>query len=591
MNEIDLTKIEQETRYLVDLVNQNPTAFAKNAAGIPALPLEISILAQNFASDKDLSAVKAYEHWLSVSPKEIWQKVAFNGSTGSDYADYIPEADLQGLTPNNVHRGFLDATSKHAGKIPNLIELNHQYMALRKIQTEFNLSEDFPMDDYQNIHIANTERFIQARLVYVVEDVENLNRPKTDLELELDAIREEFSSEHSDIKIDVGQYEKIEAKQRKRFFAGKDEKLKTKIESDLTSSLQRLIDRLDNPEISPAKKWITATFPFQAYNVVSNYSYNAENSTFAEMYCEEFGYETGCFISAKEALSRGFTKKEGEGQHFFVNRFPVDIPAWEMKDGEKVPKLKEDGSQETYRIYTIGYSMMLNIDQLDWLDDSKPDPRIKWKEKYKKGIEKEPCNQEKLEAFKAALLELNYVDVKFGQAVNAYVPSEDSILMKNENQFRNSLRFCHTFLHELAHSTGHKDRHARQTLYDYHVDVAFRGQEELIANRVAALLIQEYGLHESELKDSYEANNEVYDLGWARKAYEKDPMLIMDTIGSAQYAFKELKDKIDSQLKLMNNYELFNKKEVEFEKPEPKKEYSNDYKSKSKSTYKRRMPA
>lgn len=590
MNEIDLTKIEQETRYLVDLVNQNPTAFAKNAAGIPALPLEISILAQNFASDKDLSAVKAYEHWLSVSPKEIWQKVAFNGSTGSDYADYIPEADLQGLTPNNVHRGFLDATSKHAGKIPNLIELNHQYMAMRKVHTEFNLSEDFPMDDYQNIHIANTERFIQARLVYVVEDIENLNRPKTDLELELDSILAEINDEHSDIIIEPGKHVDIKPKPKRRLFAGSSDKTKDNIKERLEKSLQKLIDNLESPDITPAKKWITATVPFKAYNVVSGYQYNSENSAFAELYCQEFGYETGLFISPKEAFERGFTVPKGTETHFFVQRFPIDIQASEIVNGEKVLKFKEDGTPDTYRIYSIGYSLMFNADQLVWSDTTKPNPVDKWKEKYRGAIEKKPCNEEQLLAMRNALMGL---DVKYvhNHQDNAYNPSSDEVYLRNEKTFRNPLRFLHTTIHELVHWSGHPDRLGRPELQNYHLSKAFRGQEELIANRTAALLIEHFGLHESELKQDYEDNNYVYDLSWAAPVYKEDPMLIMDTIGSSQLAFNVLEKKITEQLKLMNTLHLFNQEKVTFEEPKAKTENSNDYKSKSKPTFKRRMTA
>lgn len=590
MNELDISAIEKETRYLVDLVNQNPMAFASNEAGIPAIPLEIAILAMNFAGDKDRRAVKAYESWLTNAPEHLWQETTYNGE--SDV--YIAQVDLQGLSPANVHSGFIQAIQKHTDKLPNLIQLTDDLQHRRQLFGEVAVGSAIPMDDYRNVLIFGSERLVQNRMKTLVEDIQELNRPKTDLELELDAIREEFNTGHSDIHIEPGQYEKHEFKKFNLLFAGKDDSTKDKIAGDLRDSLQRLLDRLDSPDVSPAKKWITATYPFKAYNVATNYQYNAENSTLAEMYCEEEGYETGCFISPKEAFARGLSVDKGTPTHFFVQRFPVDVPAFELKNGEKVPKLKEDGTQDSYRIYTIGYSKMYNISQLNWKGDADQDPRKAWIEKYKASIEKVPCNQEQLEAFKGALLGMNYVNVKFGQAMNAYSPSEDTILMKNENQFRNTLRFVHTYLHELAHSTGHKDRQARQTLYDYHLDTAIRGQEELIANRVAALLIDHYGLHESDLKDSYEANNEVYDLGWARRVYEKYPLAIMGTIGSASYAFKELKEKIDVQLKLTNTHELFVKQEIQFNSKEIKEENSNDKPSNGytkKSTYKRRISA
>ena len=93
------------------------------------------------------------------------------------------------------------------------------------------------------------------------------------------------------------------------------------------------------------------------------------------------------------------------------------------------------------------------------------------------------------------------------------------------------------------------------------------------------------------MKKDYEENNYVYDLSWAAPVYKEDPMLIMDTIGSSQLAFNVLEKKITDQLKLMNTLHLFNQEKVTFEEPKAKTENSNDYKSKSKSKFKRRMTA
>lgn len=591
MNELNLSEIEKETRYLVDLVNQNPMAFALNEARIPAIPLEIAILAQSFAADKDRRAVQAYELWLTNAPDELWQESTFDNGYGPDKADYIPQKHLQGLTPAGVHAGFLQAIQKHADKLPNLIEVADQYLHGRRLISEVAVGPALPMDDYGNVFIVNTERVIQSQVAGLVERVQELNRPKTDLELELDAIREEYSNEHSDIIIEPGTYKQIEQKPKKRIFAGKTQQAKDNVQAKLESSLQRLLDRLDSNDVTPEKKWITATVPFKAYNVLSNYKYSSENAAFAELYCQEAGWETGCFISPKEAFERGFTVPKGTETNPFVQRYPIELPAHEIINGQKVPKIKEDGTPETYRIFGMGYSLMFNIDQLEWKDSSRPDPRIKWKEAYKGAVEPKPCNQENLEIMRTALMDLGYVKIETNHSQNAYSPSTDTIYLRNPDTFRNVLRFNHTLLHELAHATGHPDRLARPEQADYHLDVAMRGKEELIANRVSALLIEHYGLHNSELGESYAANNEVYDLGWARKAYEKDPMLIMDTLGSAQYAFNTLKPIIDKKLEQMNVLELFQEEKVNFgEKPKADSELKAQgaYKT-NKPSYKRRM--
>lgn len=588
-DDLDLKAIEGETRFIVQLINQSPELFSKNPAGIPAIPLEILALARNYASDKDMSKVQAYETFLGDVPDEQWTITPFIGPYGEDVADYIQADNLQGLTPVNVHKGFMAGIQNHLEHVPNLAKIADHYNAGRA-SVGMNLLGDYlPVENFNEVFVANTERLLDNQYVYLMVRIEEATRPKTALEIELDKIREDFNNPHNDIKIEVGQYEQPEFKKRKRFLAGTSDASKDLVKAKLTESIQKLVDRLSNPELSDSKKWITATIPFDAYNVVTGKPYCAENQALAQMYSEEFGYETGCYISAKQAMERGFSIKGAKTQ-VFTQRFPIDLNSTEIVNGVKQNKLNADGTPETYRIFTVGYVNMINIDEITWTDKTKPDPKIKMKEAYGLGLEKKPCNQENLEIFNKALAELGYVEIKYGMEGNFFSPSGDFIGLQHENQFRNPLRLAHTMLHELAHATGHKDRQCRQTLYDYHVDPAFRGQEELIANRVAALLIEKYGLHESELKDSYEANNMVYDLGWAKRAYEKDPMSLMDTIGSAEWAFKELSDKIDNKLKQMNVLHLFQKEDVKFEGIEPKVyEGKKQYKSSNKSTNKKQV--
>lgn len=594
MSDIDLSSIEKETRYLVDLVNQNPKAFASNEAGIPAIPLELRYLAFSFASDKDLRVVDAYSNWLSDPTHLSWQTARFDNGYGTiQEALYVAQDDLQGLSPSGVHQGFIQAVQKHADKIPNLLQFIDENMTARQLYSSALCDIALPLEDYGTVFVDDTESAILDRAEHITNEIRELNRPKTDLELELDAISEEFSIGHSDIIIEPGTYKKIEPKQKKRFFAGKTEQAQDNVRAKLEESLKRLLDRLDSPEITPEKKWITATIPFKAFNVISNYKYNGENSAFAELYCQESNWDTGCFISPKEAFERGFSVPKGTATNPFVQRFPIDIPAYETVNGERVPKLKEDGTRDTYRMYSVGYSLMFNIDQLEWKDSSTPDPRIKWKETYKGAIEPIPCNQEKLEIMRDALLGLGYVKIEVGHSANAYSPSEDTVYLRKLALFRSILRLNHTLLHELAHATGHPDRLARPEQQDYHLDVAMRGKEELTANRISALLIEHFGLHKSELGESYAENNEVYDLGWARKAYEKDPMLIMDTLNSAQHGFNVLKLAIEQKLEQLNVLELFQEEKINFgdkQKSDPASKNDNEYKSK-KPTQKRRISA
>lgn len=594
MNDFDLKEIERETRFMVDLINQNPAAFSNNPAGIPAVPLDIMILAQNFASDKYLGNVKAFERFLGDIPDDQWKSVEFVGSYGDDTAHYLTSDTLQGLTPENVHKSFMEGIQSYRDSLPNVANIAEHYYGGRHTVSMVSLSDYLPVEDFNSVFIFNTERIIQNQAAGLVRDAIELTRPKTALELELHRILEDNanpSNPHDDIIISNSETPLHDFPVRKRNFAGKTDETRNSIKNKLTQSIERLLERLNNPDLNDSKKWITATIPFSAYNVVTGNAYSSENQAFAEMYSEECNYETGCYISAKQAMERGFSIAGAKTQ-VFTQRYPVELNATEIVNGVKQNKLNEDGTPQKFKFFTIGYVNMMNIDELKWTHNDKPDPRIKWKEQYRKGTERKPCNQEKLEIFIDAMLELDYVKVKFGQSSNSYDVHNDEVHMKNRNQFRNDLRFLHTMLHEMAHASGHKSRNNREKLYTYHDDIANRGEEELTANRICALVIEKYGLHESELKDSYEANNLVYDLGWAKRAYEKNPLSLLDTIGNAEFGFKSLQQAIDAKLEQKNVLHLFTKNDVEFEGMEPKTQVAKkDYNRSNKSTYKQKVTA
>lgn len=80
-----------------------------------------------------------------------------------------------------------------------------------------------------------------------------------------------------------------------------------------------------------------------------------------------------------------------------------------------------------------------------------------------------------------------------------YTPSEDKIYMPLREQFANPQDLFETLMHELAHSTGHKDRLGkegkRKELQDnYGNHRASRGEEELIAEISVAILASELGI-------------------------------------------------------------------------------------------------
>jgi antirestriction protein ArdC len=85
-----------------------------------------------------------------------------------------------------------------------------------------------------------------------------------------------------------------------------------------------------------------------------------------------------------------------------------------------------------------------------------------------------------------------------------------------------------TIAHELAHSTGHKDRLDRTDLTkDYGTDNAARGKEELIAEISSAILASMFGVN------SDFDNTAAYVQSWL-EALQNNPEMVMSASSEAQ---------------------------------------------------------
>ena len=99
-----------------------------------------------------------------------------------------------------------------------------------------------------------------------------------------------------------------------------------------------------------------------------------------------------------------------------------------------------------------------------------------------------------------------------------YSPSRDHIEMPSLETFCDSDSYYKTLFHEMAHSTGHKDRLKRATLMDVsHWGDNTYSKEELVAEISAMYLVGLLGL---EPQDST-FNSQAYIKGWCRHLRDK----------------------------------------------------------------------
>ncbi len=139
-----------------------------------------------------------------------------------------------------------------------------------------------------------------------------------------------------------------------------------------------------------------------------------------------------------------------------------------------------------------------------------------------------------------SLLERAGVPVTFGLHDAHYRPDEDQIYMPARAAFDSDEAMIATEGHELVHATGHVSRLARDTLRDYHKELAIRAREELVAEIGASFLMADLGLGYCPRPD-----HAAYVSSWL-KFLQNDPRAIFRAAAAAQAAADWIHAAVDS---------------------------------------------
>lgn len=125
----------------------------------------------------------------------------------------------------------------------------------------------------------------------------------------------------------------------------------------------------------------------------------------------------------------------------------------------------------------------------------------------------------------------NRPDIREMETRAYYSPSRDLINIPKREMFKTREGYYATLFHEMAHSTGHKDRLNREGIVDAHFfgDEVY-SKEELIAEMGSAFLCARAGIAAST-RD----NHAAYIKGWL-KALKNDPKMVVQAAGKAQKA-------------------------------------------------------
>jgi antirestriction protein ArdC len=575
--EIDYSKIENQTRLLVDYVYQNPDLFINETLGIVVIPYEVNLLAKEYASDKnkDIGLIGQFSKFLDS--QEEFREVDLGGDTGY----YLTSDDLQGMTPRAASAAFLQATSSASSNLEDLRLLVEQYDLDRYTQSNLYFDEYLDRSIYKDFYAPKIEHLTLNKITMdfrKIDESKILPRPKSDFEKEL----EMAMGGHSDIQVLEGEYED-------RKFKDKQVDMTDKAEAFLIKHGEKLIKIIE--EGGKTNIWMNPIFTLQAKNPVSNYVYNIENMSALNDYVSEHKYKTALFVSYNDAERKGLIVPKGTVSHEIIQRFGIKSKEIiQLVDGKEEPVLDINGKQQYYWKRGMKTVNVFNIDQLQWKHTDKPDPREQWIADYNRPSKYQASNEAEIKLFSDSMkrmIQADGIKIVDGGKTCFFSPGRNVISMST--LFKNSLSEVGVLSHEFSHSTGVKGKKDRECLHKYNVSEAYRGMEELVANCSARKFIMNYGLDANELNDKYHKSEEAYDLSWALPVFKKDPTLIMKSMIMAEQAFQYSKEKMDAQLKTDNLYEMFVDEKSEYKKPTPLAENTKPFnKAKSNNNYKRR---
>lgn len=286
-------------------------------------------------------------------------------------------------------------------------------------------------------------------------------------------------------------------------------------ESKVTEAFASLmIEKIKSMQVDWKKPWIMPGFTGMPQNI-SGREYNGINSLMLMMLREKAGYQTPVFMTFQQAKQNGWDVKKGE------KGFPVEL--WRQvikdKDNKKISfedfkNLSEDEQALCKRYPLVKTYIVFNVEQTR-LPELEP-------EKWQQMLDRYAPTQLRSEDGMLRSPELDFmldkqtwvcpINLQLSDSA-FYSPGKDHIVLPLKSQFETGEFFYGTMLHEMAHSTGHKDRLNRIEGTEY-------GREELVAEMSAAMMASQLGITKGIQED-----NVAYLQGWLKNIHEKPEFL------------------------------------------------------------------
>lgn len=253
-------------------------------------------------------------------------------------------------------------------------------------------------------------------------------------------------------------------------------------------------------------------------NPASKTIYSGSNRVFLKLSGAAKGYSDPRWVTFKQASDLGgFVRKGEKGTSILVPR-----ATW-VKD-------KKSSDPEAKKLVTFFTSAtVFNVEQIEGLNLKKAE------EETFPVLEPLEAQNFVLSLYKDAP-KVTYERMSADQSPY-WLPSTDTIHLPEAGQFKSPEDMLSTLLHELIHSTGHKDRLNRDSVAKYSKAGGrpneFAAREEVVAEMGAAILAEYLGI-------DYELDNSAFYAAGYLKTLKEFPNEVDQLISLAEKAAKRI---------------------------------------------------
>lgn len=329
--------------------------------------------------------------------------------------------------------------------------------------------------------------------------------------------------------------------------------MKANFDKNAERFVELVIEKIQSLTTDWSKPW------FPKVNVGRNFlpqnlagrTYSGGNAFLLFFLCEKYNYQTPVFLTFKQAKDKGLSILKGS------KSFPVYYPVFYAYHNETDEKLSYEEykalgkeEQKEYHLVFCGnrYYAVFNLDQTN-ISEIYPDA---WDALKAKFAVDQDNNEAQENIYKNNILDKMLEIQSWVCPIRSIVSnqayyslSNDDITLPLISQFKDGESFYCTVLHEMAHSTGIRERLNRKGFYDN--DKVNYGREELVAELTAAFTALYLGISMTVREE-----NVAYLKEWCEQIKE-EPKFLFSVLSDAKKATNFIADKLNVSLETIDD--------------------------------------